>query len=95
MGDDLLEHVAHLEVVRVALVVVDVATCQGRPVQVPDQDLLIERQRREPVRVQLRHRGVVHSFEQILAIGGACGDSAVAIAAGLAESVSGVFSSSP
>ena len=43
---DLLEHLAHLERVPVALVVVDVAAGERRLVEVPGQDLLIQRQTR-------------------------------------------------
>ena len=68
MREDLLEHVAHLQVVRVALVVVDVAAGERRLVQVPDEHLLIERQRVEAVRVQLHHRRLVHALEQVLAV---------------------------
>ena len=66
--EDLLEHVAHLEVVRVSLVVVDVAPGERGLVQVPDQDLLIERQRVEAVRVDLRDRRFVHPLEQVFAV---------------------------
>ena len=68
MRDDLLEHVAHLEVVRVALVVVDVAAGQGRLIEMPDQHLLLERQLLEAVRIELHDRRVVHALEQVLAI---------------------------
>ena len=69
MRDDLFQHVAHGQVVRVALVVIDIASGERRLVQVPDQNLLIEWQRREAVSIQLRHRRIVHSFEQVFAIG--------------------------
>ena len=68
IGEDFLEDVTHLEVGGIPLIVVDVATRQGRPVQVPDQDLLVERKGRKPVGVQLRNSGVVHSLQQIFAI---------------------------
>ena len=44
--EDLFEDLAHLERVAVALVVVDVAAGERRLIEVPGQDLLVERQRR-------------------------------------------------
>ena len=68
MRDDLFEDVAHLEIVRVALIVIDVAAGQGRFVEVPDEALLVERERREPVRVELHHGRIVHALEEVFAI---------------------------
>ena len=70
MGDDLLEDAAHLERVAMLLVVEDVAPGDGGLVEMPDERLLLERQRREPVGVQLHHRGVVDPLEQVLALVG-------------------------
>jgi hypothetical protein len=63
---DLLEHLTHVEVVCVALVVIDVAPRDGGLIEVPDERLLAKRQRREPVGVELHDRGVVHALEQVL-----------------------------
>src|SRR5204862_807760 len=49
-ADDGLEHIAHVEVVRVTLVVKNIAPRDGGAVQMPDQLLLIRRQRRKSVR---------------------------------------------
>ena len=65
--DDGLEHVAHVEVVRVPLVVKNVAAGDGGLIQMPDQDALVDRQRLEPVGVQLHDRRFVDPFEQVLA----------------------------
>ena len=67
MRDDLLEHVAHLEVVLVALVVIDVAPGDRRLVEVIDERLLAERQLVEAVGIELHDGGVVDPLEQILA----------------------------
>ena len=64
---DLFEDLAHLERVPVALVVVDVAAGERRLVEVPRQNLLVERQRVESVRVVLHDGGVVDLFEQVRA----------------------------
>ena len=69
MREDFLEDVAHLEVVRVALVVKDVAAGERRLVEVPDQQLLIERQVGKAVGVQLRDGRIVNPLEQVFAIG--------------------------
>ena len=68
VGDDLLEDLAHLEVVLIALVVVDVAPGQGGLVEVPDERLLAQRQRLEAVGVELHHRGVVDPLQQVAAL---------------------------
>jgi hypothetical protein len=64
---DLLQHRSHLEIVRVALVVIDVAACQGGLIQVPDEQLLVGRQLVEPVGVQLDDRRLVHALEEVFA----------------------------
>jgi hypothetical protein len=61
-----LQHLAHLEVVAIALVIKDVAPGNGGLSQVPDQRLVFERQRRKPVRIQLHDRGIVNPFEEVL-----------------------------
>ena len=71
MRDDRLEDVAHLEVVRVALVVEDVAAGDRRLVEVPDQRLLAQRQIAEAVGVDLHDGGFADPLEQVRAIGGA------------------------
>ena len=63
--DQRLEQVAHLEVVAVALVVVDVPAGQRRLVEVPHEHLLVERQGREPIGVELHDRRIVDAFEQV------------------------------
>ena len=68
--EDRFEHVAHLEAVLVALVVVDVAPGDRRLVEMPDQRLFLERQRGESVGIQLHDRRFVDLFEQVLPIGG-------------------------
>ena len=70
VGEDLLEHVTHLEVVFVALVVEDVAPGERRLIEVPDQDLLLHRQLLEAVGVELHHGCVVDALEKVLAAGG-------------------------
>ena len=67
--EDRLEHVAHLEVVRVSLVVEDVAPGERRLVQMPDERLLPERQRAETVGVELHDRRLVDLLEEVTAIG--------------------------
>ena len=69
MRDDLLENVSHLEVVGVALVVENVAARERRLVEVPDERLFSKRELFEAIGVQLHDGGIVHAFEQILAIG--------------------------
>ena len=76
MRDDLLDDLAHFKRVLVLLVDEDVAAGQGRHIQVVDQGLLLQRQRREAVGVELHDRGVVHALEQVFAIG-RCGRCAV------------------
>ena len=71
MRDDLLEDVAHLERVAVLLIDEDVAAGERRLVEMPDQRLLLQRQRREAVRVELHDRRIVDALEQVLAVGGA------------------------
>jgi hypothetical protein len=65
---DLFEHLAHLEAVRVSLVIVDVAPGKRRLVEMPDQGLLFQRQRLEPIRVQLDNGGLVYLLDEVLAI---------------------------
>ena len=69
MREDLLERLAHVEVVHVTLVVEDVAAGERRVVQVPDQHLLAELQPLEAVGVDLADGGVVDALEQVLAFG--------------------------
>ena len=74
---DFLEDVAHLEVVHVALVVIDVAACERGLIQVPDELLLFERELLEAVGVHLHDRCIVHSLEEILPLrDGRCGGRA-------------------
>ena len=60
----------------------------------PDQHLLIERQRGESVGIQLHDRGFVDPLEQILAVGRTAAADSRAVAAGFALSVHGVFAAS-
>ena len=76
MGEDRFEHVAHVEVVRVPLIVKDVAPGNRRPVKMPEQSLLIERQRCEPVRVHLHDGRIIHPLEPIGAGRAGCGAGA-------------------
>ena len=62
---DALEHRAHLEVVGVALVVVDVAAGERRQIEVPGQQLLAQRQAAEAVGVDLHDGHVVYVLEKI------------------------------
>ena len=55
----------------------DVAAGDRRLVEVPDERLLLERQRREAVRVQLHDRRIVDALEQVLAIVGRLGRRAL------------------
>ena len=73
--EDRFEDVAHVQAVGVALVVVDVAAGQRRLVEMPDQDLLLERQRGESVGIELHDRGIVDPLEQILAATGHRGNT--------------------
>ncbi len=74
---DFLEDVAHLEVVHVALVVIDVAACERGLIQVPDELLLFERELLEAVGVHLHDRCIVHPLEEILPLrDGRCGGRA-------------------
>ena len=65
--DDLLDDLAHLERVPVALVVVDVAAGERGLIEMPGEDLLVERQRIEPIRVVLHDGRIVDLFEQVTA----------------------------
>src|SRR6185503_5810803 len=67
--DDGFEHVAHHGVVGVALVVKDVASCDGGLCEMPDQRPVLERQGAEPVGIELHDGCLVYAFEQVLAIG--------------------------
>ena len=69
MRDDRFEHIAHLEIVRIPLVVKNVAARDGGPIQVPDQRLLAKRQVAESVDIQLDHRGFANPLDEILPIG--------------------------
>jgi hypothetical protein len=66
--DNVLEHVAHLEVQRVLLIVEDVAAGERGLVEVPDEDLLVQRQVAESVRVDLDDGGLADLLEQVDAI---------------------------
>ena len=62
---DRLEHVAHVEVVGVALVVEDIAPGDGRARQMPDERFLAERQIAEPIRIDLDDRRLADALEQV------------------------------
>jgi len=66
MRDNSLEECTHLERVAMPLVVIDVAAGDCGLIQVPDERLLLQRQRLEAVRIDLHDRRVVHGFEEIL-----------------------------
>ena len=66
VSENAFQHVAHFQTVRVSLVVVNVATGKCGPVEMPDQDFLVERQCIEAIRVNLRDGRFVNSLEQIL-----------------------------
>ena len=68
MRDDRLEHIAHLEAVRVALVVEDVASGDGRLSQVPDERPVAQRQIAESVRIELDDRRFVDALEQVFSL---------------------------
>jgi hypothetical protein len=70
VGHDLLEDAAHLERAGVLLVEEEVASGDGRLVQMPDERLLFERQRRKSVRIQLHHGGFVDALEKVCARAG-------------------------
>ena len=63
MRDDGLEDLSHVEGVRVALVVVDVAAGKCRLIQIPGENLLVDRQSIESIRVVLHHCSVIDLFE--------------------------------
>ena len=65
MRQDLFEHVAHLQVVDVTLVVIDVPPGQRGLIQVPDQRLLAQRERVEPIGVQLHDGRFADLLEQV------------------------------
>ena len=65
MRQDLFEDLAHLERVAVALVVIDVPPGQRRLIQMPAQDLLVQRQCLKTVRVILHDRGVVYLLQKV------------------------------
>ena len=64
------------EVVAVALVVVDVAAGERRLIEVPDEHLLLERQRGEAVGIELHDGGIVHPLEQVGRSAGGASDGA-------------------
>jgi hypothetical protein len=66
---DGLDNVAHLEAVRVALVVKDVAPGNGRLVEMPDQRLLFQRQIAEAVGIELDDGRFADALEQVRPIG--------------------------
>ena len=68
MRDDLFEDVAHREIVDIALVVIDVAAGQRRPIQVPYEHLLVQRQVGEAVGVELHDGGFIDLFQAVRAI---------------------------
>ena len=67
---DRLEDVAHLEVMRVALVVEDVASGNRGLAEVPDQGLLAQREIAKGVGVDLDDRGLADALEQVFPVGG-------------------------
>ncbi len=64
-----LQHVAHLEVVRVPLVIEDVAARQRRLIQMPDQNLFVQRQIAESVGVELDDGRLADALEEIRPLG--------------------------
>ena len=69
VDEELFEHLPHLQVVDVALVVEDVAPGERGMVQVPDEGLLAQGEGAEAVGVDLDDRRVVDALEQIRALG--------------------------
>ena len=61
-----LEKIADVEVQRMPLVVVDVAAGKRGQVEMPDEDLVAQRQRCESVRINLHDRRIVNALEEIL-----------------------------
>ena len=70
---DLLEHLAHLQVVGVALIVEDVAPGERGVVEVPDERLLAEVKRREAIGIDLGGGRIVNPLQQVRAVGGRLG----------------------
>ena len=66
VAQDRFQQIADLEIEPVPLVVEDVAPRQRREVEMPDQNLVFERQRGETVRIHLHHCHVVDPLEEIL-----------------------------
>src|SRR6202011_5284326 len=58
--------VAHLEVVRVPLVIEDVAARQRRLIQMPDQNLVVQREIAKSVGVELDDGRLADALEEIL-----------------------------
>ena len=81
MREDLLQNLAHLEVVRVSLVVEDVAAGERCLIQMPDEHLLPKWKRLEAIGIQLDDGRVVDTLEQILTIPGRSGGGHLAGAA--------------
>jgi hypothetical protein len=77
VGEHRFEDVAHLETVRVFLVVKDVAARDRRLIEVPDERLFSQRKVTKALCVELHDGGVVDALEQIFAVGsragGCCG----------------------
>src|SRR5687768_1523215 len=69
MRDDLFEDVAHDEIVAIALVVVDVASSQGRLIEMPHQNFFFVRQLLEAIGIQLHDSRVVYLLETVRSIG--------------------------
>src|SRR5207344_397238 len=72
---DLFEQTPHAEIVAMPLVVINVATRQRSPIEVPHQRLVAKRQRIETVGVQLDDGGFVDLLEQVRPLGGYSGRS--------------------
>ena len=66
--DGSFKDIAHLETVRVSLVVEDVTSGDRGLVKVPDQGLLFHREVGKAIRIQLHHSRIIYSFQKVFAI---------------------------
>src|SRR4029450_2548217 len=65
MSEDGFEQIAHLQVMAMALVVIYVAAGNRGLIEMPDENLLVERQRDEAVRVHLNDGRILDLLQQI------------------------------